>query len=195
MEAWDEYELVDVSCCDVYADGGLYSSSFTLQVRQSALLPTSDLTVYHLMSLWSQLLRELHASLPQLDHILNRWCPCTIPHSLVLQDPFCFHLCLCLLSCFYPSGKPTKFFYAYFTCLHVVLHAPPILSSLSLWCLMVILSTARFNTRYSEICHSMCVCVPVWPSQQTTIISLYIINWLVFLVVAHFVLYEVRTNL
>jgi hypothetical protein len=53
VEAWDEYELVDVSCCDVYADGGLYGSSFTLQVRQFALLPTSDLTVYHLMSLWS----------------------------------------------------------------------------------------------------------------------------------------------
>ena len=38
--ARDEYELVDVSCCDVYADGGLYSSSFTLQVRQFAVLPT-----------------------------------------------------------------------------------------------------------------------------------------------------------
>lgn len=65
VEASGKNERVAVSCCDVYADGSLYGSSFALQVRRFALLPTRVNCVILpdsiMKSYVRQLLNELHA--------------------------------------------------------------------------------------------------------------------------------------
>jgi len=58
---------------------------------------------------------------------------------------------------------------------------------------VVTIRTARFNTNISEFSLDIFMCF-VRLSQGTSVISLYRINWLVFLMEAHCVHCEVRTK-
>ena len=59
---------------------------------------------------------------------------------------------------------------------------------------VVTLYTTRFNIQQFYVLPTLCVYVSVWISEQTAIISLYSINWLVFITKTECVYCAVRTG-